>query len=332
MEKKIIIFGITGQDGSLLAKSLIKKKFKVIGITRNKNKINLKNIYKLKISDKISLIEQRKISYKSIYQIITSINPIQIYNLSAQSSVSKSFNFPLETHKSIYDLNLFILETLRELKNKTKIKYFNACSGECYGNIKSGIANELTKFNPLSPYAISKISSYYLVKNYRKQFDIFASNGILFNHESVLRDDFYVTKKIIKGAVNISLKKTDSLLLGNLNIYRDWGWAPEYVEAIYKILNIKSPNDIIISTGKVNSIKSFIKIAFEEVGLNWKNYVEVSEKYIRKLDVLRSGGSPKKAKKLLKWESKSNLNQIVKNLINYEIKEQTTKNNYSFKS
>tara|TARA_B100001027_G_C16254495_1_gene326196 strand:+ start:716 stop:1708 length:993 start_codon:yes stop_codon:yes gene_type:complete len=329
MKKKIIIFGITGQDGSLLAKSLIKKNFKVFGITRNKNKKNLKNVYKLNIFSMISIIELKEITYKSIHKTITSINPTQIYNLSAQSSVSKSFIYPLQTHKSIYNLNLFILETLRHLKNKTEVKYFNACSGECYGNIERGIANENTKFNPLSPYAISKTSSYYLVKNYRKQFNLFASNGILFNHESVLRDEFYVTKKIIKGAVNISLKKSNSLLLGNLNIYRDWGWAPEYVDAIHKILKTRNPTDIIISTGKVNSIKSFIKIAFDELGLNWKNYVGVSEKYKRNLDVFRSVGSPDKAKKLLKWESKINLEQIIKKLIKYELKEQSKKNNHS---
>ena len=324
--KKILIFGVTGQDGSLLAKYLCNKRYQIYGVTRNKNKKNLINLYKLQINKNIKLIELKNINYNSVYKIISQIKPVHIYNLSAQSSVSKSFVYPIQTYQSIYNLNFYILETLKNFNNKFEIKYFNACSGECFGNIKKGLANEKTPFNPLSPYAIAKTSSFYLVNNYRNQFNIFASNGILFNHESILRDNFYVTKKIIIGALDIFRKKTDKLELGNLNIYRDWGWAPEYVEAINKILNLNSPTDLIISSGKVNSLKKFIEISFKAVGLNWKNHVIVSDKFVRKLDVHRSGGSPIRAKNLIKWKTKLKLEDIVNQLIEYEIYKQSKKN------
>lgn len=311
-KKIVLIFGISGQDGSLLAEYLLKKSYKVIGISRKNSSIGFLNLKLLKIFGKIKLL---KLNYskKQIENLICYYKPNQIFNFSAQSSVYLSFKKTHETINKSTNLNLFILETLKKLK--LNAFYFFPSSGEIFGNINTGLATENSKFDPTSPYAISKLSNYYLVKNFRESYNLNCASGILFNHESIFRTNNYVTMKIINTAINIKKNKSNKLKLDSLKIKRDWGWAPEYIEAIYKMSISSNPNDYIISTGKVNSLKDFVRITFELLDLDWKSYTEFYDKSLRPLDVYRSGGNPIKIKKDLGWNSRLTLEMIIKKII-----------------
>ena len=293
--KKIIIFGVSGQDGSYLAKLLLSKGFKVYGTSRDAEVQKFSNLKTLGIKERISVVSVAINDFGSVFQCIKNISPDVIYNLASQSSVALSFSQPHETMESIELGTLNILESIR-LYGK-EIKFYNACSSECFGDTGETKADEKTPFNPLSPYAVSKAAAFWTVKNYREAYGISACSGILFNHESPLRQDRFVTKKIINAAVDISKGKNKTLNLGNIDIIRDWGWAPDYVEAMWLMMENNISEDFVVATGISKSLKDFLSISFEYLNLNWKNYVSIDENLYRPTDISKNIGNPNKIKK-----------------------------------
>ncbi|MFL3051554.1 MAG: GDP-mannose 4,6-dehydratase [Candidatus Neomarinimicrobiota bacterium] len=315
--KKIIIFGASGQDGSYLAKLLLSKGFKVYGTSRDAEVQKFSNLKILGIKERISVVSVAINDFGSVFQCIKNISPDVIYNLASQSSVALSFSQPHETMESIELGTLNILESIR-LYGK-EIKFYNACSSECFGDTGEKKADEKTPFNPLSPYAVSKAAAYWMVKNYREAYGIFACSGILFNHESPLRQDRFVTKKIINAAVDISKGKNKTLNLGNIDIVRDWGWAPDYVEAMWLMMENNISEDFVVATGISKSLKDFLSISFEYLNLNWKNYVSIDENLYRPTDISKNMGNPNKIKKQLGWKAKYSFHEMIKEIIEYSM-------------
>lgn len=353
MKKKIaLITGVNGQDGSYLSEILLKKKYIVHGIIRRSSSINtrrLDSIYEdpFKKSKKFFLHYGDLTDASFIDEIIDKILPDEIYNLAAQSHVKVSFDNP-EYTTMVNSLGcLRILEKVKNIKKKKKIKFYQASTSEMYGNINKVFQNEKTPFNPQSPYAISKVFAFNLTKFYRDTFNIFASNGILFNHESPRRGETFVTRKITIGIKNLLLGKEKKIFLGNLNSKRDWGHAKEYCEMQYRILQLKNPTDLVIATGKSYSIRYFVEKCFNQLGiiLEWKGkglkekaivrkiknlkiknikigqeVINVSEKYFRPSDVEFLRGDSKKARKLLKWKNKTSIQMLIKDMLRSELK------------
>ncbi len=317
MNKKIaLINGITGQDGSYLASQLIEMNYKVFGITRNK-KINFNNLDKLNLRNKVKCIKIDSLEYLQIFKLLKKINPNEIYNLSGVTSVGYSISNPNETFNSIVIPTYNFLQSIVSLNIKTR--YYNSCSSECFGDIKKGYADENTDFNPKSPYGLAKATSFDITKHYRKHHNIFASSGIAFNHESPLRGNQFICKKIIKGAIDINQNKSNILELGNLDIIRDWGWAPDFVKAYIKIINNKKPEDFIICAKNSYSLRYIVKYIFNYFNLNYKKYVKISKNNIRESDIIRSAGNNDKIKKELNWKHSHNINEILDLMIFKEL-------------
>ena len=317
MKIKSLIFGISGQDGSYLGNFLINKGYDVCGTTRNSSKDNLKNLVRLGILKKVKIVKCNIINFLGVKKLIKTIKPDEIYYLCGQSSVTKSFTDPAETFKSNTLGLLNILEIVKEINNK--IKVFNAVSGQFYENRKNNIYNEKSYITPQSPYGVSKASSFWLTKIFREWYGIKCCSGILFNHESPLRSNEFVTKKIINHCKLIKKGKLKRLYLGNINIYRDWGWAPEYVEAMYLMLRQKHHRDLVIGTGKRNSLKSFVYEVFRLLKIS-KDCLRVNEKKLmRKKDITSYRADPKLAKKILKWEAKTTFKQIIYKMVNEQL-------------
>ena len=315
-KKKALIFGITGQDGGYLSKFLLSKNYKVFGITRSKKKSNLINLEKLEIKKKINLILSKNLKKDQINQIISKTLPDEIYYLAGQSSVGLSFTNPIETYES-NNLSLFyILDYCR--KYKKKIKVYNSVSSECFGNNKKIFCNEKTPFNPISPYGRAKSFSFWLMKYYRDNFKINASNGILFNHESPLRKKEFVTGKIISYIYNYKKNEKKKLILGDTNISRDWGWANDYVKAIYLINSNKKNDDYVIGSGKHNTLKKFVKIIFTEKKLPL-TMIRQTKKFKRKNEIKKICADVKKIKNELNWKTNYNLEDIAQKLVNKEL-------------
>ena len=318
MKKKAIIFGVSGQDGSYLAKLLLEKKYSVLGVTRNTSKENLFRLTKLGILDKIKLIKGTAIDDNFLKKLFKRNNNIsEIYYLAGYSSVINSFIFPKE---SLISNTLGILNILLYVKNsKKKIKVFNAGSGQFYGDNKNNKYNLNSKIDPQSPYGISKATGYWLVKVFRENYDIFCCTGILFNHESSLRSDEFVTKKIINISKKIKKNNRLNLKLGNINIYRDWGWAPEYVEGFWLMLQQKSPSDLILGTGKVHSVKEFVNEVFKLLNIKKKHLNTNVKKFKRKLDIRGYKADISETKKKIKWQPKTNFKKIIYKMVNDEL-------------
>ena len=343
MKKKIaLIFGITGQDGAYLSKLLLKKNYVVHGVIRRASLLNTKridDIYEDPSIKRRSFILHYGdiIDSSSVYSIINSILPDEIYNLAAQSHVKVSFKTPEYTGNVDGLGTLRILETINSLKKIKKIKFYQAGTSDMFGGIQKKSQNENTNFEPQSPYAAAKLYAHWITKIYRNAYGIFASNGILFNHESPLRGETFVTKKITKALTRIKLNKQKKLFLGNIYSKRDWGHAEDYVYAMWKILNSKYPDDFVIATNKKISIKAFIKLACKELNLKiyWKGkginekafndkgkcIIEIDKRYFRPLEVENLQGNFSKAKRVLKWKPKKNIKVLVKEMIEFELKE-----------
>ena len=335
MKKTALITGISGQDGAYLAQFLLKKKYKIIGTDRRSARSVNWRLRRLNIEDKIIFEEMELGEIYEIQRVFKKHKIDEVYNLAAQSFVGTSFSSPLNTSNITGLGALRILETIRT-QNK-KIKFYQASSSEMFGDVLESKQKETTPLNPQSPYAISKVFAHYLTQNYRKSYGIFATSGILFNHESPLRGEEFVTRKIIIGLIKIINKEIKYFELGNLYAKRDWGYAKEYVEAIWKMLQTKKPDDFIIATGKTYSIKDFINKATKYLNLNvkWigkglneklvdkKNnqiLIKINPKYFRPAEVNILTGNPTRAKKKLKWEPKTNIDQLIKIMIDDEIK------------
>ena len=315
--KVALIFGVSGQDGAYLSDLLLRKKIKVIGITRNKNRKNLKNLIRLGVLNKLKIFECNITNFLKVRKLIRETKPNEIYYLCGQSSVSKSYFFPAEAFKCNSLGLLNILETVKKLKKN--IKVFNAVSGQIYGNNKNNIYSEKSYISPQSPYGLSKASSFWLTKIYRECYSIHCCNGILFNHESPLRSDEFVTKKIINHCKLIKKGKLKYLYLGDINIYRDWGWAPEYVMAMYLMIRQKNPTDLIIGSGNKHSLKSFVYEVFRLLKIP-KNRLKINtKKLMRKKDIKAYKANPNLAKKILKWKAKVTFKKIIYKMVNDQL-------------
>jgi len=315
LKKKLtaVIFGISGQDGSYLADLLLKKNYNIVGTTRDTSKKNLKNLTTLGVLNKIKIIKCDIVNFFAVRKLINITKPSEIYYLCGQSSVTKSYIDPSEAFKSNTLGLLNILETVK--KTNKKIKVFNAVSGQFYGNRKNNIYSEKSYIAPQSPYAVSKASSFWLTKIFREWYGIKCCNGILFNHESPLRSNEFVTKKIINHCKLIKKGKLKYLYLGDINIYRDWGWAPEYVEAMYLMLKQKNPKDLVIGSGKKHSLRNFVYEVFRLLKIPRKHLKLNTKKLMRKKDIRSYQADPRLAKKVLNWKAKTTFKQIIYKMV-----------------
>ena len=306
--KKALIVGVSGQDGSHLASFLLKKKYKVWGSTRKLKSKSKKNIIKLGILNKIKIVELNPEKFDDVLTFLKKLKPTEIYYLSGQSSVSLSFNKPVETINSNFLGILNILEATKILGENFRI--YNSGTSEMYGNSKNKI-NEKSIFNPLSPYALSKVISFKYTKYYRENFNIFACTGITSNHESSLRPNNFVTKKIINAVRKIYDGKQKILILGDISVVRDWGWSPEFVEAMWLMLQNDCAEDFIVSTGKSYSLEDFVVLAFNYFNLDWKKHVRIVSGNFRPNELKNSYSNPTKIRRKLGWKAKTKMPQLI---------------------
>lgn len=319
MTKKALITGITGQDGSYLTELLLEKGYEVHGIIRRASTFNTSRIDKLYQDPHISgtrlFLHYGDLSDGSnLSKLIREIAPDEIYNLAAQSHVRVSFDIPEYTADITGVGCIRILEAMREAGMETKTKFYQASSSELYGKVVETPQKETTPFYPRSPYAAAKAYAFYITQNYREAYGMFAVNGILFNHESPRRGETFVTRKISRGLARIKLGLDKKLYLGNLDSKRDWGFAKDYVEAMYLMLQHSEPEDFVIATGETHSVREFLDVAGEELEIDWKKYVEIDPKYYRPTEVDLLLGDPSKAKKLLGWEPKMSFEELARTM------------------
>lgn len=315
--KSALITGITGQDGAYMAKFLLDKGYVVYGTYRRTSSPNFWRLNYLGIESRIKLLEADILDSFSMYTAITNSKPDEIYNFAAQSFVGTSFKEPYHTLMITGLGPINILESI--LKIDKKIKFYQASSSEMFGNYLSKIKNETTPFLPTSPYAIAKTSAHYLTKMYRDAYNIFAVNGILFNHESPLRGLEFVTRKISNEVAKISLGLSNKLELGNIYAKRDWGYAEDYVIGIWKMLHQKQPDDYVLATGESHSVKEFAELACSFAGIS-KKYIKSKKQFFRPSEVNQLKGDFTKAKKILKWTPKTSFKQLVKKMVDEDIK------------
>jgi GDPmannose 4,6-dehydratase len=311
--KKALITGIGGQDGAYLAQLLLSKGYQVFGTSRDAETSHFDALRALGLLDRLRFLSMAPGDFKSTLTAISRCRPDEIYHLAGQSSVGLSFEQPSETIDSIISGTLNILEVLRFLGLPARL--YHASSSECFGNTAGAAANETTPFNPVSPYAVAKSAAHWLVRNYREAHGMFAANGILFNHESDLRPARFVTQKIIQSAYRISRGSTERLRLGNLAIHRDWGWAPEYVDAMWRILQAEQADDFVIATGESHSLQEFVAAAFSRLGLEWTDHVDHDAQLIRPNEIAWSQGDPQYALSVLSWQATQNMHAVVTRLI-----------------
>ena len=311
-KKKALVFGITGQDGSYLTQLLIKKGYEVFGVSRRKKKIS--NFQKLEIAkNKVKIFYIKNINQKKIETIIKKSKCNKIFFLSGITSVGYSFEHSYETISYNAKYIFYILEACKRIDSSIRI--YNSLSSECFGNKLEPI-NEKSKFEPISPYALSKTISYYLTKYYRETHNLWISNGFVFNHESPLRSEKFVIKKIIKSANLIKLNKLDKITIGDVSIQRDWGWAPEFVKFIYKISELKKADDFIIATGKTTKLKDILIYIFKILKINPKNKMKINKKLFRQSEIKKNIANISKLKKTFKDYPKTSVFQIVQKINN----------------
>lgn len=322
LPKKALITGITGQDGSYLAEFLINKGYQVYGIIRRSSSFNTQRIDHLyegpqEKNRRLNLIYGDLNDASSLNTIIKNVKPDEIYNLGAQSHVRVSFDVPEYTAEITGLGTIRLLEAIRETGVKTK--FYQASSSELYGKVLETPQTEKTPFYPRSPYAAAKIYAYWITVNYREAYNMFACNGILFNHESPRRGETFVTRKITMALARIKFGLQKKLYLGNLDAKRDWGFAGDYVEAMWLMLQQPKPDDFVISTGETHSVREFLEAAFGYAKLDWKKYVAFDKRYLRPAEVDLLLGDSSKARKVLKWKPKVNFDQLVKMMVDADM-------------
>jgi GDPmannose 4,6-dehydratase len=310
--KSALIIGITGQDGAYLAKLLLEKGYQVAGTSRDAQMAKTASLAALDIAQRVSIHSASLTDFRGLWQVMVKTQPDEIYNLAGQSSVSLSFEQPVETFESVAVAGFQLLELLRLLGRP--VRYYNACSSDCFGNAKDP-ADENTPFRPRSPYAVAKAAAYWAVANYREAYGLFACSGILFNHESPLRPERFVTQKIAAHAWRIAQGSKERLNLGNMDVVRDWGWAPEYVEAMWLMLQQDDPQDFVIATGQSHSLKDFTAKTFAAAGLDWRDHVDSTPGLYRPLDIKISRADPAKAGKLLGWKAKMAMPEVARAMV-----------------
>lgn len=312
-EKRALICGVTGQDGAYLAKLLLDKGYAVAGTSRDAQVANTGNLERLRIADQVALESMATTDFRSVLQVISKVKPDELYYLAGQSSVGLSFMQPAETLESITMGTLNVLEAIRFIGSPVRL--YNAASGECFGDTPETGANEETPFRPRSPYAVAKAAAFWEVANYREAYGLYACSGLLFNHESSLRPERFVTQKVISAVRRIAGGSREKLSLGNLAVRRDWGWAPEYVQAMWRMLQQEQPEDVVIATGEMHSLEEFVQYAFELKGLDWHQYVRTDASLSRPADVRISKGDPFKARRTLDWRAQHTMREVVRDML-----------------
>lgn len=314
--KKALICGASGQDGAYLSKLLLSKGYKVYGASRDAQVNSFDNLRRLEILEQVELVSVTLTDFRSVLQTLLRVEPDEVYNLAGQSSVGLSFDQPVETLESISLGSLNLLEAIRF--SQAAIRYYGAGSSECFGDTGDNAADEETQFRPKSPYGVAKSAAFWQTANYREAYDLFCSTGLLFNHESPLRPERFVTRKIVAAACRIADGSNEKLSLGDTSIRRDWGWAPEYVEAMWSMMQLDKPQDFVIATGQAHSLQDFVALAFEALQLDWKDYVETGKHPTRPTEIRANRGNPDKARRILGWEPKVFLSEIVRRMIDAE--------------
>jgi GDPmannose 4,6-dehydratase len=313
---RALIIGVSGQDGAYLAKFLLEKGYEIHGTSRDHEVSTFQNLEILGIKDRVKLGSMVTSDFRSVLTALQQADADEIYNLAGQTSVGMSFAYPVETFDSILIGTMNLLECIRLLKHP--VKFYNAGSSEVFGNTPTP-ATEETPFHPRSPYATAKAAAHYAATNYREAYGLFACTGVLFNHESPLRPQRFVTSKIVSTAVRIARGSKEKLLLGNLDICRDWGWALEYVEAMWIILQQGQPDDYVIATGREHSLRDFVREVFDHLGLDWAEHVVTDPSLFRPSDITRSCGNAAKARKELGWRARHVFPEVIKLLVEAEL-------------
>lgn len=324
MAKRALITGITGQDGSYLSELLLGKGYEVFGIIRRSSSFNTQRIDHIyqdphESGRRLRLVYGDLNDASSLNKILRDVRPDEIYNLGAQSHVRVSFDIPEYTAEVGALGTLRLLEAIRE--TGLNPRFYQASSSELFGKVQEIPQRETTPFYPRSPYGVAKLYSYWITVNYRESYGIFACNGILYNHESPRRNETFVTRKVTRAAAAIKLGLRDKLFLGNLEAKRDWGYAPEFVEAMWLMLQQETPDDYIIATGETHSIRELLDVAFEHVGLDWKGFVEVDERYFRPAEVDILIGDASKAERLLGWKPKVRFKELIQIMVDADLAE-----------
>jgi GDPmannose 4,6-dehydratase len=315
--KKALICGVSGQDGAFLAKLLVEKGYKVFGASRDAQINSFYNLTRLGLNDRVSLTSVTLNDFRSVLQALIKIQPDEVYNLAGQSSVGLSFEQPVETMDSICIGTLNLLEAIRFTGQP--IKFYNAGASECFGDTGGSAASEEAPFAPRSPYAVAKSAAFWEVANYREAYNLFACTGILFNHESCLRPERFVTRKIVSAACRIAAGSDEKLHLGDIDIQRDWGWAPEYVVAMWLMLQQEQADDFVIATGMANSLRSFVASAFEANGLDWNAHVVIDPRLIRPSEISANRGDPARAGRVLGWKPGYFMTDVVRLMVEAEL-------------
>lgn len=315
--KKALICGVSGQDGAYLAQLLLGKGYRVWGTSRDAQMSSFSNLERLGIRQQVEVLSMAQSDFRSVLNTLSRSEPDEIYFLSGQSSVGLSFDQPAESIESIAFGALNLLEAVRFLGRPVRI--YHASSSECFGHVLSGErANEMTPFRPRSPYGVAKASAHWLIANYREAYGLYCCNGILFNHESPLRPARFVTRKIVASACRIAAGSEERLSLGRLDIARDWGWSPDFVEAMWRMLQQDAPDDYVIATGESQTLEAFVAAAFAQVGLDWRSHVDIDPTLFRPSEIAHSAADPDKAMKGLSWKASVAFPELIANLVNAE--------------
>jgi GDPmannose 4,6-dehydratase len=315
--KRALICGVSGQDGAYLSQFLLSQGYEVWGTSRDAQMSSFKNLTTLGIRERVKLESMSLTDFRSVLQVLRRVQPSEVYNLAGQSSVGLSFEQPVETLESIATGTLNLLEAIRFIE--LPMKLYNAGSSECFGDLGGQAATEDTPFRPRSPYGVAKATAFWEVANYRDAYGLFACSGILFNHESPFRPERFVTQKIVAAAKRIAEHGSGTLCLGNLAIRRDWGWAPEYVEAMYLMLQQEQPEDYVIATGESYTLEAFVEAAFAAVGLDWRSHVIIDKSLFRPTDLAVGLGNPAKAYVQMGWKAKYRMPDVVKMMANHHV-------------
>ncbi len=316
--KRALIFGISGQDGAYLSRFLLRRGYEVHGTSRDAEGQSFQRLMALDVAEKVITHSASTQDFRALLQIVDGVRPDEIYNLAGQSSVGLSFSQPVEAMDSIARATLVILEVIRYLK--LPVRFYNSASSECFGEVPHGCASDETSpFFPRSPYATAKSSAQWTTSNYREAYGIWACSGILFNHESALRSERFVTKKLVTAAAEIAAGLRERVTVGRLDVWRDWGYAPEYVEAMWLMLQQDEPQDFVIATGESHTIEELTSAAFAEFGLDWRNHVDIDPSLYRASDIAYSRGNPEKSRRMLGWEAKTRFHDLVRILASGDV-------------
>jgi GDPmannose 4,6-dehydratase len=307
--RRALICGVSGQDGAYLARLLVDKGYEVIGTSRDASSADVSGLESLQVRRDVQLVSMASGDFRSVLQTLVKFVPDEVYNLSGQSSVGLSFEQPVEAIESIAMATLNLLEAIRFTDRP--IRFYNAGSSECFGDTGAVPASEETPFRPRSPYAVAKSCAHNLVANYRDAYKMHACTGILFNHESPLRPERFVTQKVIRAACRIGRGSRETLRLGNLDIHRDWGWAPEYVNVMWLMLQQAQPSDFVIATGRSVSLEHFVDKAFTTFGLDWRQHVQLDSELLRPSDIRWGSADPSRAARELNWRASYDVDRVI---------------------